>query len=84
MKNKELHSVRFSKEQVNFIELMIYGSSRCAKGSREDDILSTIKKSVKKDRGLLTEGKTLSNVKNPPTTNLRPISPPGQGKAKLE
>lgn len=78
MKNKELHSVRFTRKQVEFIELMIHASGY----GREEDILSTIEKSERKGGGPLTEGKTLSNVKNSPTTNLLPISPPGQGRAK--
>lgn len=43
MGNKKLHPVRFSEEQVKFIELTISSGTLY---QREKDILSTIKKSV--------------------------------------
>lgn len=62
MGSKKLHPVRFSEEQVEFIELMTgYGIDEASE-SRERDILSTIKKSVRKNRKALTEDGTLSNL----------------------
>jgi len=81
MKNEELHPVRFSRGEIEFIEFMIYASGPL--DQRERDILSTIEKSEKRDRKPLTEGKMLSNVKDGPATGP-PSDPPGQGKPRAK
>jgi len=61
MGDKILHPVRFSKEQVDFIERMVYASGYY--GETHKGILSTIEKSVKKGKKVSTKGKTLDNIK---------------------
>ena len=88
-----IHPVRFSEKQIRFIELMIYASGNFGENSKEGDILSTIKQSVIKHkkkliegrfRKPLTEGKTLSNIKDISKAGLRPSGPPGQGTPKAK
>lgn len=74
-----LHPVRFSKEQIDFMELMIYASGNFDEDSREWDILSTIKESGKKNSKPLTEGKMLCGVKK--RTTSRPLYGPPPGRS---
>jgi hypothetical protein len=48
------------------------------------DILSTIKESEKRVSKPLTEGKTLSNIKDMSKAGLRPSGPPGQRTPKAK
>lgn len=86
MVNEELHPVRFSKGQVDFIEHLILICGKATLGDWPEsccDILSTIEKSEKESSKPLTEGKTLSNVKEQPTTRAPSgPPPPGQGESK--
>jgi len=83
MKNEELHPVRFTKRQIYWIEHLArqifrrVDTSDYLKGVCQT-IFDTVEKFVKKDRESLTEGKTLGNVKDPPTTGSPSTPPPGQ------